>query len=104
MYQRRFWPFSGQREGYRPLQGGPLFAEHTSLSRYIRRAFTRQYRRGLVVLVVVIVLLTAVILLARQVSLSTNLASNVVSGLFLSTLALLILVLFAGYLPRRWRS
>ena len=73
-----------------------LFAEQASLSRYIRRAFAKQYRRRLIVLVVVIILLTAVILLAQQVSRPTSLASNVVSGLFLAILALLILVLFAG--------
>jgi hypothetical protein len=80
--------------------------EHTSLSRYIRslKAFIRRHHRKLIVLVVLIVLVTAVILLARQVSRSISLASNVVSGIFLGTLAVLILVLFAGYLPDRWRS
>lgn len=80
--------------------------EHTSLSRYIRslKAFIRRHHRKLIVLVALIVLVTAVILLARQVSRSISLASNVVSGIFLGTLAVLILVLFAGYLPGRWRS
>lgn len=80
--------------------------EHTSLSRYIRslKAFIRRHRRKLIVLVALMVLVTAVILLARQVSRSISLASNVVSGIFLGTLAVLILVLFAGYLPGQWRS
>jgi hypothetical protein len=80
--------------------------EHTSLARYIRslRAFIRRHHRKLIVLVALIVLVTAMILLARQISRSISLAPNLVSGIFLSTLALLILVLFVGYLPDRWRS
>jgi hypothetical protein len=58
----------------------------------------------LVVLAALAVLVPGVILLARQVSRSISLASNVVSGIFLGTLAVLILVLFAGYLPGQWRS
>ena len=58
----------------------------------------------LVVLAALAVVVPGVILLARQVFLSISLASNVVSGIFLGTLAVLILVLFAGYLPGQWRS
>jgi hypothetical protein len=58
----------------------------------------------LVVLAALAVLVPGVILLARQVSRSISLASNVVSGIFLGTLAVLILLLFAGSLPGQWRS